>query len=98
MKTNEAARSWSVVSRLAGLLIAALIGWLWFIVAEDPDWKALAWKALPLVVALPLAARIGIKWLRVRARRRLGAAWDAYAARELAKRAYSGRSFHARPQ
>jgi hypothetical protein len=104
MKTNRTARSlqsplaWSAASRVVGLLIAGLIGWLWVLAAEDPAWKTMAWEAVPLVVVLPLAARIGVKWLRFRGRRRLQAMWDAYADQELAKSTYSRRSFHARPQ
>jgi hypothetical protein len=104
MKTNGTARSLQsplaglAVSRAAGLLIAGLIGWLWVLAAEDPAWKTMAWEAVVLVVVVPLAARIGIKWLRFRGRRRLQAMWDAYAERELAKRTYLRRSVHARPQ
>jgi membrane protein YdbS with pleckstrin-like domain len=104
MKTNRTARSlqlplaWLAVSRALGLLIAGLIGWLWVLAAEDPAWKAVAWKVVVLVVVVPLAVRIGIKWLRFCGRRRLRAMWDAYAEQELAKRTYLRRSVHARPQ
>ncbi len=102
MMTNVTARSvqWSMarstVSRTAELLLVGLIGWLWFVAVRDPAWRAVAWKAVPLVVVLPLAGRIAIR--QFRARRRLRAAWDSYAEQELAKRTNSRRNFHARPQ
>jgi hypothetical protein len=100
MKTNEAALSrrmslvWSAVSWAGGLLIAGLIGWLWFVVADD-----YAAKAVLLVAILALAALIGITSheSRARARRELQAALDAYAEQEQAKWTYSHRSLHARP-
>ena len=101
MKTNEPARSrrtslaWSAVFRAARLLIFGLIGWLWFVSAA-----ASAWRAVSLAAVLALAALVGITWYlsRARAERRWRAALDAYAEKEQAKRTYSRRNFHARPQ
>jgi len=77
------------------LLIFALIGWLCFVWAEDSDWKAVL-----LAAVLALAAIAGITWYlsRVRADKRWRAALDAYAKQEQAKRTYSRRNVHARPQ
>ena len=101
MKTNETARSRrmplvaSAVCEAAGMFIAGLIGWLWFVLADSS-----AWKAVSLAVVLALAALVSITWYlsRVRADRRWRAALDAYAEQEQAKRTYSRRNFHARPQ
>jgi hypothetical protein len=101
MNNHEAARSrrmslvWSAVSWAVGLLTAGLIGWLWFVLADDS-----AGKVDPLAAILALAALVGITWQqsRARARRRLRAALDAYAEQEEVKRTYSQRSFHTRPQ
>jgi len=89
MKTNATAHprrtslAWSAVFRAVRWLIFGLIGWLWFISADDS-----AWKAISLVAVLALAALVGITWYlsRARAKRRLRAAWDDYAKKEQAKR------------
>jgi hypothetical protein len=78
------------------VFIFGFIGWLWFVSAADS-----AWKAISLVAVLALAALVGIIWYLPRARfeRRWRAALDdAYAKQEQAKRTYSRRNFHARPQ
>ena len=101
MTTNEAARSrgmslvGSAVSWAVRLLIFGFIGWLCFLWAADS-----AWRAVSLAAVLALAALCGITWYlsRVRAERRWRAALDAYAKQEQAKRTYSRRNFHARPQ
>ena len=119
MKTIETARpsrrtspAWSAVFRAARLLTFGLIGWLWFVSADDS-----AWRSVSLAAALALAALAGITWYltRARAERRWRAALDAYAKQEFerrwraalddahakqeqAKRTYSRRNFHARPQ
>ena len=88
METNQTgySRLMSLVSSsafwIAALLIAGLIGGLWFVLAEDP-----ARKAAPLVAALAFTAAVGIAWRqsRVRARRRMQTAMDAYAEREIAR-------------
>jgi hypothetical protein len=87
--------AWSAVFRAARLLIFGLIGWLWFFSAADS-----AWRAVSLVAALALAALVGVTWWlsRARAERRQRAALDAYAEKEQAKRTYSARNSHARPQ
>ncbi len=87
MKTNETARSrrmalvWSTVGGAAGLFLAGLIGWLWLVLADDS-----VWKGVLLAAVLALAALAGIAWQQSRAERRLRAALDAYAEKELAKR------------
>jgi hypothetical protein len=65
---------------VAALLIAGLIGGLWFVLAADS-----AWKAVPFVAVLGLTAVAGITWQQSRAsaRRRLQAALAAYAEREI---------------
>ena len=101
MTTNETAPSremslaWSAVFRAARLLVFGLVGWLWFVSAADSDWRAAS-----LTAVLALAALAGITWYlsRVRAERRWRAALDVYAKQEQAKRTYSRRNFHARPQ
>jgi hypothetical protein len=62
------------------LLIAGLIGGLWFVWAGGS-----AWEVAPLVAVLALTAVIGITWQQSRAsaRRRLRAALAAYAEREI---------------
>ena len=101
MTNNETARSrgmsllWSAVSRAVRLLIFGLIGWVWFASKAGS-----AWRAASLAAVLALAALAGITWYlsRARAERRWRAALDAYAEQEQAKRTYSRRNFHARPQ
>jgi membrane protein YdbS with pleckstrin-like domain len=101
MTTNETARSrrmslvWSAIVRAVRLLIVGLMGWLWFASAAD-----FPWRAVSLAAVLALAALVGITWYlsRARAERRWRAALDAYAIQEQAKRTYSRRNFHARPQ
>ena len=101
MTTNRIARSpgmflaWSAVFRTVRLLIFGLIGWLLFVSAADS-----AWRAVSLAAVLALAALVAITWYlsRVRADRRWRAALDVYAKQEQAKRTYSRRNFHARPQ
>jgi len=65
---------------VAALLIAGLIGRLWFALADDS-----AWKAVRLVAILGLPAVAGITWQRSRAsaRRRLLAVLTVYAEREI---------------
>jgi hypothetical protein len=101
MNSNVTARSgrtalaWSAVFRAVRLLIFGLIGWLLFVSAADSPWRGTS-----LVAVLALAALAGITWYlsRARAERRWRAALDAYARQEHAKRTYSWRNFHARPQ
>ena len=101
MNSNVTARSrrmaliWSAVYRADRLLIFGLIGWLSFVSATDS-----AWRAVSLAAVLALAALVGITWYlsRARAERRWRAALDAYAKQEQAKRTYSRRNSHARPQ
>ena len=101
MTTNETARSrgmalvWSAVFRTARLLIFGLIGWLWFVSADDSPWNAVS-----LAAVLALAALVGITWYlsHARAERRWRAALDAYAEKEQAKRTNSRRNLHAGPQ
>ena len=103
MKTIETARSsrrtspaWSAVFRATQLSVFGLIGWLWFVSADDS-----AWRSVSLAAVLALAALAGITWYLTRARfeRRWQAALDdAYAKQEQAKRTNSRRNFHARPQ
>ena len=87
--------AWSAVFRAVRLLIFGLIGWLLFVAAADS-----AWRAVSLAAALAIVALVGITWYlsRARAERRWRAALDAYAEKEQAKRTYSRRNFHARPQ
>jgi hypothetical protein len=102
MKTNEPAPSermslvWSAVFRAVRLLIVGFIGWLWLVSSADSAWKAVD----SLAAVLALAALVGITWYlsRARAERRWRAALDAYAEKEQAKRTYSRRNLHARPQ
>jgi hypothetical protein len=65
---------------VAALLIAGLIGGLWYVLSDDS-----AREALPLVVALALTAAAGITWQQARAsaRRRMHSALAAYAEREI---------------
>jgi 4-amino-4-deoxy-L-arabinose transferase-like glycosyltransferase len=101
MYINVTARSrgmslaWSAVSRAERLLGFGLIGWLWFLSAEDSPWRAVS-----LAAVLALAALVSITWYlsRVRAERRWRAALDAYAKQEQAKRTHSRRNFHAGSQ
>jgi membrane protein YdbS with pleckstrin-like domain len=102
MKANETARSgraslaWSAAFRAVRLLVFGFMGWLWCVSAADS-----AWKAISFVAVLALAAFVGITWYlsRVRFERRWRAALEAaYAKQEQAKRTYSRRNFHARPQ
>jgi hypothetical protein len=87
--------AWSAVFRAVRLLLFGFFGWLWFVSAADSPWKAVS-----LAAVVALAALAGITWYlsRVRAERRWRAALDAYAEKEQAKRTYSRRNFHARPQ
>jgi hypothetical protein len=113
MTSNETAGSramslvWSAGYRAARLLIFGLIGWLWFVSADDSPWKAVS-----LAAVLTLAALVGITWYlscaRAQRLRRAGldayaeqrwrAALDVYAEREQAKRTHTRRYVHARPQ
>jgi len=94
-RSPRASLAWSAVFPAAQLLIFGLIGWLWFVSAADPTWRAVS-----LAAGLALAAFVGITWYlsRVRVERRWRALLDAYAKLEQAKRTYSRRNFHARPQ
>lgn len=86
METNRTARSrhMALISSAAlwaaALLITGVIGGLWFLLAADSVRSAIS---LAAVLALPAA--VGITWQhsRARARRRLQAALDAYAEREI---------------
>jgi hypothetical protein len=86
METNQAGHSrlMSLVSPstfwVAALLIAGLIGGLWFVLADG-----LAWAAMALGAVLVLTAGAGITWQQSRAsaRRRLHAVLAAYAEREI---------------
>jgi hypothetical protein len=86
MKTNQTGRprlmslTSSAVSWAAALLIAGLVGGLWFVRADDS-----AWEAVPLAAVLALTAVAGITWQqsRARARRRLQVALDAYAEQQI---------------
>jgi MFS family permease len=97
MEANKTARyrRMSLISAaafwVAGLLIAGLIGWLWFVSADNS-----AWKAVSLAAVLALAPIVVITWClsRVRAERRWRAALDAYAEKELATRTYNGATIH----
>jgi hypothetical protein len=65
----------------AVLLIAGLIGGLWFVQADDS-----AWEAVPLAAVLTLTAVVGITWQsRARATRRLQAVLAAYAEQEIGR-------------
>jgi hypothetical protein len=66
----------SAVFRSFRLSIFGLIGWFWFLSADDS-----AGKAVPLIAVLSFAAVVGIAWYlaRVRADRRWRAALDRYA-------------------
>jgi hypothetical protein len=70
----------SAVFRSFRLSIFGLIGWFWFLSADDT-----AGKAVPLIAILSFAAVVGIAWYlaRVRADRRWRAALDHYAQQEL---------------
>jgi hypothetical protein len=89
MRTNanthpwQMSLAWSAVSRATRLSIFGLIGWLWFLSADDSTWKAVS-----LVAVLVLAALVGLTWYasRTRVERRRRAAWDRYAEHEQMKR------------
>ena len=68
---------------LAGHGIGMLIGWFWFLSADD-----FAWKAVALVAVLALAAVVGITGFlsRALADRRWQATLDRYVEQEQAKR------------
>jgi hypothetical protein len=82
MKTSPAAcfRPKPLISWAGVLLIVGLIVGLWFVRPDDA-----AWEAIPLAVGLTLTAAVGVTWqqFRARARRRLQAALDAHAEREI---------------
>jgi len=86
METNHTiySRLMSLISSsafwVAALLIAGLVGGLWFVRAGDS-----AWEAAPLAAVLALTAVVGITWQQSRASawRRLQAALAAYAEREI---------------
>jgi hypothetical protein len=86
--TRRASLAPAAFSRAARLSTFGLIGWFWFLSADDS-----AWKAVPLVAVLGLAALVGITWYasRARADRRWRAALDRYAQQEQAKGAQPGR-------
>jgi hypothetical protein len=86
------ALAWPAAFAIAGLTIVGSAGWLWFFSAADSTWGA-----VPLVGVVALA---GITWCvsHARADRRWRAALDRYAEQEQAKRTYSWRDSHARPQ
>jgi hypothetical protein len=71
---------------VAGLLIAALIGGLWFVLKYNSGWGA-----GPLVAVLALTAMVGItrQQSRAGARRRLQAVLAAYAEREIRQQRHS---------
>jgi hypothetical protein len=67
----------------AALLITALIGGLWFLLAIDP-----AGYAVPAAAVGAITAVVGVAWQQSRARgTRRKAALDAYAKREIARTA-----------
>jgi len=70
----------SLISWVAALMIVVMVGGLWVLPAFDS-----AWNAPPLVAVLALTAVIAIvrQQSRARARRRLLAALEAYAQREI---------------
>ena len=89
MRTNAAAHpgrtspAWSAVWRAARLSTLGFIGWLWLFSGDDS-----AWKAVPLVAVLALAAVVGVTWFlsRARADRRWRAALDRYDQQQQPKR------------
>ena len=83
------------VGRAAALLIAASIGGLWFLLAGHSLWEFILLAAPLALIAIVVLFR---QHSHSRAERRLWAALDAYAEQERAKRTYSRRNFHARPQ
>jgi hypothetical protein len=87
--------AWSAVFRAARLLIVGLIGWFWFVSADDS-----ASKGVSVAAVLTLAALVGVTWYlsRIRTERRWRAALDVYTKQAQTKRTYSRRNFHARPQ
>jgi high-affinity Fe2+/Pb2+ permease len=90
MRTNETTRDRQMpsipaaTSWVAGLLLAGLIGWLWFDLVDGPTWLDVVLAAI-----LVLAALVGLTWYlsHARAERRWRAALDAYAEQEQAKEA-----------
>ena len=83
-----ASLGWSDVCRAARPTTFGSFGWFWFLSADDS-----AWKAVPLVAVLALAALVGIMWYasRARADRRWRAALDRYAQQEQAMGTHSRR-------
>jgi hypothetical protein len=71
---------------VSALLIAALIGGLWFVLEYNTGWRA-----MPLVAVLVLTAVVGItrQQFRAGARRRLQAVLAAYAEREIRQQRHS---------
>ncbi len=94
-RSRRSLPAWSAVFRTVRLLIFGLIGWLLFLSAADS-----ALRAVSLAAVLAVAGLVGITWYlsRARAERRWRAALDVYAEQEQAKRTYSRRNLHARPQ
>ena len=85
MTTNATAHPGSRGARLS---IFGLIGWFWFLSADDS-----AWRTVSLVAVVALAAVVGITWYlsRARADRRWRAALERYAQLQLAKRTHPRR-------
>jgi hypothetical protein len=82
MKSNEGARpKWASWTGPVALLAATGVAGLWMWPTRGTD--GAQWPALSL---LAVAATLSVVWLfRVRAARRLSAALDSYARRELAR-------------
>jgi hypothetical protein len=80
--TRHTALLLSVASWTAALAITVIVVGLWFMLAADS-----ARSAVPLAGVLALTAIVGISWqqFQARDRRRLLAAHDAYAEREIAR-------------
>jgi protein-S-isoprenylcysteine O-methyltransferase Ste14 len=80
--------AWSAAARAARLSIFGLLGWFWFLAADDS-----AWRDVAVVAALGFAALVGVAWYlaHARAESRWRAVLDRYAEREQAKRTYSWR-------
>src|SRR5437868_5069389 len=68
--SREMSLLWSAVFRVVRLLIFGLVGWLWFMSANDS-----AWRAVSLAAVLAIATLVGIPWYLSRARTK--SAWRA---------------------
>jgi 4-amino-4-deoxy-L-arabinose transferase-like glycosyltransferase len=89
-------RRWATLAwSAARLLIVGFAGWLWFF---STDRSALRDASLAAVLVLAVVAGVVWYFSRSRADRRWRAALDRYAELEQAKRTFSRRNPHARPQ